>query len=69
MRKISFDKYDKKRKLARIDLLKIRDSLSKKASYGLRSREDEKRFLLYKLAKEKKLRMLKKIEDRKYRFL
>lgn len=69
MRKISFEEYDKKRKLAKIDLLEIRDDLNKKVSSGLRTRVSEKRFLLYKLAKEKKKSMLKKIGDRKYKYL
>lgn len=69
MRKISFDEYNKKRKAVRIELLKLRDSLNKKTSAGLRTRDREKRFLLFKLAKEKKSRMVEKIGDRKYRFL
>lgn len=69
MRKISFEEYDKKRKLAKIDLLKIRDDLDKKPSSGLRTRDNEKRFLLYKLAKEKKEKMLEKVGDRKYKYL
>lgn len=69
MKKISFDEYNKKRKSASIELLKLRDSLNKKPSAGLRTRDREKRFLLFKLAKEKKSRMVEKIGDRKYRFL
>ncbi len=69
MRKISFEEYDKKRKSAKIDLLEIRDDLDKKVSSGLRTRDSEKRFLLYKLAKEKKESMLKKVGDRKYKYL
>ena len=69
MRKISFEEYDKKRKSNKIELLKIRDDLDKKVSFGLRTRDSEKRFLLYKLAKEKKESMLKKVGDRKYKYL
>jgi len=69
MSKISFEEYDKKRKSAKIDLLEIRDSLDKKASSGLRTRDREKKFLLYKLAKERKNSMLKKVGDRKYKYL
>lgn len=69
MKKISYEEYDEKRKLAKIELLKIRDGLDKKTGPGLRTRDNEKRFLLYKLAKEKKDRMLEKVGDRKYRFL
>ncbi len=69
MRKISFEEYDKKRKSAKIDLLKIRDDLDKKVSSGLRTRDSEKSFLLYKLAKEKKESMLKKVGNRKYKYL
>jgi len=69
MRKVSFEEYDKKRKSAKIDLLNIRDDLTRKVSSGFRIRDNEKRTLLYKLAKEKKKRMLKKIGERKYRYL
>ena len=69
MRKISFEEYDKKRKLAQISLLKIRDDLDKKVSSGLRKRDSEKRFILYQIAKEKKESMLKKVGERKYEYL
>ncbi len=69
MRNISFDEYDKKRKATRVDLLKIRDSLDKKAGSTIRTRDHEKRFLLYRLAKERKEKMIKKVGDRKYNFL
>ncbi len=66
MRKKSFEEYDKKRKSAKIDLLKIRDELDKRVSSGLRTRDNEKRFLLYKLAKEKKENMLKNCKGAYY---
>jgi len=69
MRKISFKEYDEKRKSAKIDLLEIGDDLDKKVSSGLRTRDNEKKFFLYKLAKEKKESMLKKIGDRRYKYL
>ncbi|MEJ6952374.1 hypothetical protein [Natronospora cellulosivora (SeqCode)] len=69
MRKISFNEHDQKRKSSRVDLLEIRDSLDKKASSTLRKRDSEKRFLLYRLAKERKEKMIKKVGDRKYKFL
>ena len=68
MRKIKFQEYNKKRKAARIDLLQIRDGLNFCSDGDFKNRDAEKRDLLYKLAKRKKRRMLKKIGERKYRF-
>ena len=68
MRKIKFEEYNKKRKKAKIKLLKLRDKLDRKPGGGQRIRDREKRSLLYKLAREKKERLLEKIGDRKYRF-
>jgi len=68
LRKIKFQEYNKKRKAARIDLLQIRDELNFCSDGDFKNRDAEKRDLLYKLAKRKKRRMLKKIGERKYRF-
>lgn len=67
MRKIKFEKYNKKRKEAKIELLKLRDELGIKSGSGGINRDPEKRNLLFKLAKRKNEKMLEKIGPRKYR--
>lgn len=68
MRKINFEKYNKKRKEAKIDILELRDQLSKQKTKSKRSRNQNKQFLLYKLAKKRKEKMIEKISEHKYRF-
>ena len=67
MRKIKFEEYNKKRKVAKKDLLKIRRKLNIKSGSGGIHRSPEKRVLLFKLAKRKKEKMLEKIGPRKYK--
>lgn len=68
MRKIEFEEYDKKRKSAKLKLLQIRDELDT-LNYGkAKKRNSEKQSLLFKLAKEKKERIIEKVGERKYRF-
>lgn len=69
MRKIKFEEYNKKRQAAKIEFLNIRDKLNKEVSQSLRRRKEKKREILYKVAKEKKQRTLKKIGNRKYKFI
>ncbi len=66
MKKIKLDQYNKKRKKARLTLLKIRDELGLQTGKAKR-RSPEKRKILYKKAKQKKEKMLEKVEDRKYK--
>lgn len=68
MRKINFEKYNKKRKEAKIDILELRDQLSKQKTKSKRNRNQNKQFLLYKLAKKRKEKMIEKISEHKYRF-
>ena len=67
MRKINFEEYNKKRKEAKIELLKLRDELNIKSGSGGTYRSSEKRDLLFKLAKRKKEKMLEKVGPRKYK--
>ncbi|MGM0500185.1 MAG: hypothetical protein ACQERL_08275 [Bacillota bacterium] len=67
MKKINFEKYDKKRKEAKIDILELRDQLSKQKTESKRSRNINKEFLLYELAKKRKDEMIEKIAKHKYR--
>ncbi|MCK8824108.1 hypothetical protein [Fuchsiella alkaliacetigena] len=72
MRRISYLEYKQKRKSARLDFLKLRDSLDKEPSQGLRERNPDKRLLLFKLAEQKRERfleegVLEKLGQRKYR--
>lgn len=68
MRKINFEEHNRKRKNAKIKILQMRDKLDKKRGGKSRKRDKEKRNLLFRLAKDKKKRMLEKIGERKYRF-
>lgn len=67
MRNIKFKEYNKKRKEAKIELLKLRENLNLKSASGGINRSPEKRNLLFKLAKRKKKKMLEKIGPRKYK--
>jgi hypothetical protein len=69
LRKISFKEYNKKRKEAKVDLLNMRDSLKKKPNDNSRRRDREKRILLYKLAKERREKTLKKSGEREYKLI
>jgi hypothetical protein len=69
MRKISWDQYEEQIKLAKVDFLQIKDETTKKVSGNLRTRDKEKRLLLYKLAKNKQEKMLKEIGERKYKLI
>jgi|GEM_PF-1543122 len=69
MRKISFKEYNKKRKEAKVDLLKMRDNLNKKPNDNSRGRDREKRILLYKLAKERREKIFKKTGEREYKLI
>jgi len=68
MRKINFEEYNKKRKEAKINILELRDQLSKPKASSKRSRSQDKQFLLYELAKKRKEKMIEKISEHKYRF-
>ena len=68
MRKINFEEYNKKRKEAKIDILELRDQLSKQKTISKRSRSQNKQFLLYQLARKRKEKMIEKIAKHKYRF-
>ncbi|PTV95640.1 hypothetical protein C8C76_12820 [Halanaerobium saccharolyticum] len=68
MRKINFEKYDKKRKEAKIDILELRDQLLKQRANSKRSRNQNKQFLLYELAKNRKEKMIEKTGPHKYKF-
>lgn len=68
MKKINFEEYNKKRKKAKIDILELRDQLSKQKTKSKRSRNQNKQFLLYELAKKRKEKMIEKISEHKYRF-
>ena len=68
MKKINFEEYNKKRKEAKIDILELRDQLSKQKTISKRSRSQNKQFLLYELAKKRKEKMIEKIAKHKYRF-
>lgn len=68
MRKINFEKYDKKRKDAKIDILELRDQLLKQRANSKRSRNQNKQFLLYEIAKKRKQAMIEKTGPHKYKF-
>jgi len=68
MRKINFKKYNKKRKKAKLDILELRDQLQKQKTNSKRSRSQDKQFLLYKLAKKRKEKMIEKVGKHQYRF-
>lgn len=68
MRKINFEKYNKKRKEAKIDILELRDQLLKQRANSKRSRNQNKQFLLYELAKKRKEKMIEKTGPHKYKF-
>ena len=68
MRKINFEEYNKKRKKAQVDILKLRDQLKKDQSSAKRTRLQDKQFLLYKLAKKRKEKMIEKVGKHRYRF-
>jgi hypothetical protein len=68
MKKINFEDYNKKRKKAKIDILELRDQLSKQKTKPKRRRNQKKQFLLYELAKKRKDKMIEKISEHKYRF-
>jgi hypothetical protein len=68
MRKINFEEYNKKRKKAKIDILELRDKLSKQKTSSKRRRSQDKQFLLYQLAKKRKEKMIEKVGKHKYRF-
>ncbi|TDO92118.1 hypothetical protein DFR79_10720 [Halanaerobium saccharolyticum] len=68
MRKINFEEYNKKRKKAKIDILELRDQLNKKKTKTKRSRQQDKQYLLYKLAKKRKEKMIEKVGNHLYRF-
>ena len=68
MRKIKFEEQNRKRKAAKIKLLEIRDELERVKDENNIERDSEKQTLLFKLAREKKQRILEKIGERKYRF-
>ncbi len=69
MRKISFNEYNKKRRASKVNLLKVRDGLEKKSNNNSKRRDREKRILLYKLAKERREKILKKSGERKYKLI
>ncbi|SDC27459.1 MULTISPECIES: hypothetical protein [unclassified Candidatus Frackibacter] len=69
MRKISFNEYNKKRKTSKVDLLKVRDGLEKKSNNNSKRRDREKRILLYKLAKKRREKILKKSGEREYKLI
>jgi len=68
MRKINFEEYNKKRKKAKINILELRDQLSKPKTSSKRSRSQDKQFLLYQLAKKRKEKMIEKVGKHQYRF-
>jgi hypothetical protein len=68
MRKINFEEYNKKRKKAKIDILELRDQLSKQKTSSKRSRNQNKQFLLYEIAKKRKEKMIEKVGKHQYRF-
>jgi len=68
MKKINFEEYNKKRKEAKIDILELRDQLSKQKTISKRSRSQNKQFLLYELARKRQEKMIEKIAKHKYRF-
>jgi hypothetical protein len=68
MKKINFEDYNKKRKKAKIDILELRDQLSKQKTKPKHRRNQKKQFLLYELAKKRKDKMIEKISEHKYRF-
>ena len=68
MKKINFEEYNKKRKEAKIDILELRDQLSKQKTISKRSRSQNKQFLLYDLAKKRKEKMIEKVGKHQYRF-
>jgi hypothetical protein len=68
MKKINFEEYNKKRKKAKINILELRDQLTRQKNTSKRSRNQKKQFLLYELAKKRKDKMIEKISEHKYRF-
>lgn len=69
MRNISWEEYEKKRKLSKLDFLQIKDKTTKKVNGNLRTRDKEKRLLLYKIAKKKQKKLFEKIGKRKYKLI
>ena len=68
MRKIHFEEYNKKRKEAKINILELRDQLSRPKASSKRRRSQNKQFLLYQLAKKRKEKMIEKVGKHQYRF-
>ena len=66
LRTINLNEHNQKRKLSKLELLKIRDQLEKKPNDSLRKRDPEKLLLLFKMAKKRQRRLFKKIGDREY---
>ena len=66
MRRIQFSEYNKKRKKARVDLLRLREKLNIKDSKGSKEKKQMEWAILFKMAKKNKEKMLKKIGERKY---
>ena len=69
MRNISWEEYEKKRKLSKLDFLQIKDKTTKKVNGKLRTGEKEKRLLLDKIAKKKQKKFFEKIGKRKYKLI